>query len=126
MSRYIKGFAVCTQSGHYGSHLSVRLSQRMWIGRYTLIDHLWVWLQYVHKARQGTQHGPSYRARAMQWMCCQQHEWALRAALHQAASLFIEFALAGVFHPEPSSKLAVPALLHWMSVAAMRLACQNA
>ncbi|KAK9844515.1 hypothetical protein WJX74_003480 [Apatococcus lobatus] len=51
--------------------------------------------QYVSEARQATQHGPAYRARAMQWMCCQQHDLALQAALHQATSLFIEFALAG-------------------------------
>ena len=56
----------------------------------------WMLLQYVDKARQATQHGPLYRARAMQWMCCQQDDVALTAALHQATSLFSEFALAGV------------------------------
>ncbi len=53
-------------------------------------------VQFVASARQKVQHGPMYRVRAMQWLCCSQTLSALHAALSQAASLFPEFALAGL------------------------------
>ncbi|KAK9868324.1 hypothetical protein WJX84_000355 [Apatococcus fuscideae] len=51
--------------------------------------------QYAGKARLATAHGPGYRARAMQWMCCSHDAPALWAALDQATCLFREFCLAG-------------------------------